>query len=74
MADNDNNAEKKIRDTTVKESRDDSSPLFTGDWLKKSRDDIPASNKPLPKNPLLNIGPTPEPENSEGKPASDKKD
>ena len=60
----------------LKGSRDDVRTKIDKDWEKKSRDDVPPSNRPPPKNPLLNLTPhTPDEEqqgadNTSGKPDS----
>ena len=41
----------------VQAARDDARPLVDGEWLKKSRDDVPPSDRPAPKNPLLHLKP-----------------
>lgn len=37
--------------------REDVRALVDGDWLKKSRDDVPPGNRRMPQNPLVNLKP-----------------
>ncbi len=37
--------------------REDVHSFVDGDWLKKSRDDVPPTNRPMPENPLINLRP-----------------
>ncbi len=37
--------------------REDVRSFVDGDWLKKSRDDVPPTNRPMPENPLINLRP-----------------
>ena len=37
--------------------REDVRSFVDGDWHKKSRDDVPPSNRPMPENPLINLRP-----------------
>lgn len=41
-------------ETPVEETREDFRPP---EWLKKSRDDVPPNDRPLPKSPLVTLKP-----------------
>ena len=41
----------------TEKARIDVRSVVDGDWLKKSRDDVPPNDRPIPTNPLLELKP-----------------